>query len=284
MKKRSTITILTIGLAMTMLGCANVSKHRSEIVIKEGESLDNDADVETLAQENTKKTQEMQRTESYMTGIEDEVYRNLIKEMLDTDIFPETEGIQFDGEPYDNYYCVMDIDDDGQDELLLNFSNGTFMAGMVYYIYDYDRSTGQVYIEHSGFPMMTVYDSGYVKDEVSHNHGRSNLDDFWPYDLYKYDPKSDKYELVAGIDAWQSTFYGEGEADPDFPNDKDLNGDGIVYYDMSEDYYTPTMIMDNSEYEKWCEQYNKGKEKEIDWSCIITEEEYFEQYPVTAVG
>lgn len=215
---------------------------------------------------------------------QDEVYRNLIKQMLDTGIFPATEGTQFDGSPYDNYYCVMDIDDDGQDELLINFSNGTCMAGMVYYIYDYDRNTGEVYIEHAGFPMMTVYDNGYIKDEASHNHGRSNLDDFWPYDLYKYDPESDKYVLAAQIDAWQSTFYGEGEVDPDFPTDKDLDGDGIVYYDMSEDYYTPTMIMDRSEYEKWCEQYIKGKEKEIRWSFIITEEEYYEQYPVTAVG
>lgn len=215
---------------------------------------------------------------------QDEVYRNLIKQMLDTGIFPATDGTQFDGRPYDNHYCVMDIDDDGRDELLINFSNGTCMAGMVYYIYDYDRNTGEVYIEHTGFPMMTVYDNGYIKDEASHNHGRSNLDDFWPYYLYKYDPKSDKYVLAAQIDAWQSTFYGEGEVDPDFPTDKDLDGDGIVYYDMAEDYYTPTMIMDRSEYEKWCKQYTKGKEKEIHWSFIITEEEYYEQYPVTAVG
>lgn len=229
--------------------------------------------VDTVALANTR--------ESYKTGIEDEVYRKLIKEMLDTGVYPD--GVQYDGQPYNNYYSVMDIDEDGQDELLINFSNGNTVAGMVYYIYDYNRTTGEVYMEHYGYPSMTIYDNGYIKDDASHNHGRSNLEDFWPYQLFRYNPDKDIYEEVAFIDAWQATFYGEGEADPDFPKDKDLDGDGIVYYDMSKDYYKPEMIMDNAEYEKWREVFQKGKEKSIHWSPIISEEEYYEDYPIADV-
>lgn len=203
--------------------------------------------------------------------VQDEVYGKLLKEMLESGAFPVTEGAQYHGDPYKNYYAVMDIDEDGQEELLINFPNAKSIAGMVYYIYDYDRITKEVYIQHSGYPSFTVYDNGYIKENASHNHGRSNLDKFWPYLLYKYNPATDLYEIVAFVDAWQERIYEDIEPDPDFPKDKDLNGDGVVYYDMSGDYYDPAWIIDNEEYARWCKQYNQGNEKEIQWSLIITE-------------
>lgn len=220
----------------------------------------------------------------YSTDMEDEVYRNLVMEMLDTGTFPATGGTPYNGMPYENTYAVMDIDDDGKEELLINFGNAHSMAGMVLYIYDYNRTTGEVYVEYAGFPGMTVYDNGYIKEEASHNHGRSALEDFWPYALLKYDVETDTYEQVANIDAWQRTISEDSEPDPEFPREKDLDGDGIVYYDISISYYEPTMIMDNAEYEKWCEQYNTGNQKEIKWHPIITREEYDEMHPSTAVG
>lgn len=220
----------------------------------------------------------------YSTDIEDEVYRDLMMEMLDTGTFPATGGTPYNGMPYENTYAVMDIDDDGKEELLINFANAYSVAGMVLYIYDYNRTTGEVYVEYAGFPDMTVYDTGYIKEEASHNHGRSNLEDFWPYALLKYDVETDTYEQVANIDAWQRTISEDSEPDPEFPREKDLDGDGIVYYDISISYYEPTMIMDNAEYSKWCEQYNTGNKKEIKWHPIITREEYDEMHPSTAVG
>lgn len=217
-------------------------------------------------------------------NIEDEVYRNLIQEVMETNAFPATEGIQCNGFPYDNKYSVMDIDNDGKDELLINYANAHSMAGMVLYIYDYDRETRNVYIEYAGWPGMTVYDNGYIKEDASHNHGRSNLDDFWPYSLLKYNNQTDKYEYVANIDAWQYQISEDIEPDLEFPTDKDLDGDGILYYDISEDYYKPTMIMDNEEYEAWCEQYNGGTKKVIIWYSIISEEKYYEMFPSQAVG
>lgn len=110
------------------------------------------------------------------------------------------------------------------------------------------------------------------------------MDDFWPYSLYKYNARTDKYEAVALMDAWQQQIFEDSEPDPDFPIEKDVDGDGIVYYDMSDDYYAPSMIMDNAEYEKWCLKYNTGNIKSIKWYPIITEEEYKEKYPSNAVG
>ena len=56
-------------------------------------------------------------------GMEDAVYQNLIREMLETGVFPETDGAMYDGMPYENHYAIMDIDGDGKEELLLDFGN-----------------------------------------------------------------------------------------------------------------------------------------------------------------
>ena len=211
-------------------------------------------------------------------AIEDEVYNNILLELMEKNTFPATDGIQCDGVPYENSFSVMDIDDDGKEELLINYANARSIAGMALYIYDYNHETKEIYIEYVGFPSISVYDTGYIKEEASHNHGRSNLNDFWPYALLKYNDETDKYERVANIDAWQYQMNEDVEPDPEFPREKDLNGDGIVYYDMSLDYYEPTNIMDNAEYDVWCKQYSGGNVKKISWTPIISEEKYYEMF------
>ena len=248
------------------------------------ETPQQDVTVEMVSENVIESVEESIETDMDYQSIEDEVYRNLIREMLETSVFPATEGIQCSGMPYDNKYSVMDIDADGQDELMINFANASSMAGMVLYIYDYNRETKEVYIEYAGWPKMTVYDNGYMKEEASHNHGRSSLDDFWPYSLLKYNDQVDKYECIANIDAWQYQILEDIDPDPKFPKEKDLDGDGIVYYDISENYYEPTLIMDNAEYDAWCEQYNEGNTKEVIWYSIISEEKYNEMFPSQAVG
>lgn len=216
--------------------------------------------------------------------ISDEVYRDLIKEMMDVGAFPKTNGSECAGAFYENHYAVTDIDGDGREELLIDFSNADYMAGMVLYIYDYDQETKEAYIEFSGFPSIEIYDNGYLKEDLSHNHGRSVLEDFWPYFLSKYNAEEDQYERIACMDAWQKQIYEDEDPDPEFPDEKDLDGDGIVYYDYSDDYSEPEMVMDRAEYEQWCEQYQSGNIQEINWKQIISEETYDEMYPMQPAG
>ena len=204
---------------------------------------------------------------AYMRDVEDEVYRDLITKIVEEDVFPVS-NYETDGPVYDQSYAILDIDGDGKEELIINYSGASSMAGMVYYVYDYNRTTGDVYIECAGWPDVDFLDNGYVKEEASHNHGRSCLDDFWPYHLLKYNPEKDVYESIAHVDAWQKELYPEG-----FPVDADKDGDGIVYYTAPASYI-PTEFMDKAEYDTWCEQYNKGTVKEIQWKKIISEEDY----------
>lgn len=213
-----------------------------------------------------------------MEGITDYKYRSFIQEILDTGAFPLTEGILCDGMPYDNQYSIMDIDGDAQDELLIRYADTFSMAGMVLYIYDYNRVTKEAYIEYSGFPEMTVYDNGYIKEEASHNHGKSSLDDFWPYHLLKYNEQTDKYEYETGVDAWQYQLSMDAEPDEQFPKEIDADGDGVVY-EVSQD-----VILDNAEYAAWCEKYKNGNKIKIVWSPIISKEAYDIKFPSHAAG
>lgn len=274
--------LVIVMLACLLVGCGTSSKSEVEDGFQE-EIIQTSEELEKLEED----TENSEEDILEISEEENEVYQALLMELVETGVFPATQGVQCDGMPYENTYAILDVDNDGKNELLINYGNGNSMAGMVLYIYDYDRASKEVYVEHSGFPDMTFYENGYIKEGASHNHGRSNLDDFWPYSLYQYDAEMDKYEVLANIDAWQCKMYEGAEPDPEFPLEKDLDGDGIVYYDLSEDYYNPTMIMDKEEYEKWCEQHFTGTQKgleEITWQPIIIEEEYYEIFPDTAVG
>ncbi len=212
-------------------------------------------------------------TPAYMTDITDEVYRDLITELIETDM--PLRGWW----PYAISYAILDIDEDGREELILNGANASAMATMAYHIYDYDRNTGEVFLEFACWPDVDFLDNGYVKEEASHNHGHSDLEDFWPYHLLMYNAETDQYDTVAQIDAWQKELYPEG-----FPDEADKDGDGIVYYTADVQFWTPTAFMDKAEYDIWCEQYNKGTAKKIQWKNIMTLEDYEAIYKQNAVG
>ncbi len=281
--RRIAIFLIVLFGVLSLTGCGiekEVTKEEKTVNESQAENLEKEPQRE-LIEEVTEEPGEFmeEEPEGIEDAEEDEVYGSILQEIIENGIFPATAGAVCDGMPYDNTYSVMDVDGDGREELLVNYTNTFSYGSMVLYIYDYDRNTKEVYIEYAGFPDMTIYENGYLKEEASHNHGRSNLDDFWPYYLYQYNEETDIYERTACMDAWE-----QREEDAEFPSKKDTDGDGIVYYDFADDYYEPQNIMDNAEYEKWCENYNTAKKIEILWYPIISEEKYNEMHTDAAAG
>lgn len=152
----------------------------------------------------------------------------------------------------ENQFAVYDIDQDGEKELLVHYIT-TNMAGMVEIIYDYDHDSGKVREEFLEFPALKCYDNGVIEAGWSHNQGLAGR--FWPYTLYKYDKESDTYFQVAMVDAWDKTLSEKDYDGNSFPDSVDVNGDGIVYYIMSDGKYEFRRPVDGEEYNQWRNSY-----------------------------
>ena len=153
----------------------------------------------------------------------------------------------------ENSFAIFDVDNDGQDELLLYWTDAS-MVGTVGYIFGYRDH--MVYNELSGYPSMRFYDNGIVEMNWSHNQGLGINFDFWPYNVYSYDAEKDSYSEFAKVDAWNKSVSNTKNGIP-FPDNIDVDGDGIVYYILAPDSwdYDNAQILDGSEYKNWRQSY-----------------------------
>ncbi len=185
-----------------------------------------------------------------------ETYKDALHQIREYHILPDGIDYGYD-QIYDlseNSFAVYDIDNDGKDELLISYWT-TSMAGNVLKIYAYDEKSGKLNEEFSEFPSVTFYSNGVIEVAKSHNHGLASMsEDFWPYALYQYDSKLDKYVKIIDVDAWEQEYQQEYKGIP-FPTDEDIDKDGCLYYLMENDVYEYKNPLDNEAYEKWRESY-----------------------------
>ncbi len=177
----------------------------------------------------------------------------------------------------DNQFAVYDIDFDGRQELLISYT-ATYTAGMVAMVYDYDNSAGDVREELAAYPYLSFYDNGVVEEQASHNQGMASDGgpdgDFWPYSLRRYDAETDAYVPVGMVDAWSRGYREEDYDGNPFPEEADVDGDGMVYYVMEGDYALVNP-MDGAEYNQWRDQYLKGTEQiQIPYVNLTTDNIY----------
>ena len=135
---------------------------------------------------------------------------------------------------------------------MINFANADSMAGMVLYIYDYHRETKEVYIEYAGWPEMTVYDNGYIKEEASYNHGRSNIEEFWPYSLFIY---NDKAEYVVWCEQ-----YNQG-------NEKEIIWHSIISEEKCKEMFSSQAVRRQIR-KRLCENSDRHEREEMQSSAI----------------
>lgn len=145
-----------------------------------------------------------------------------------------TEGRDPNGREYEwnvgwnfenNCFAILDVDNDGKQELLFNF-NGSFIGAMCEVVYEYDMETDTLREELVEWVSTSYYSNGIVKAEMSHNHGRDPEGrGVWPYKVYQYDADKDSYQLLYTVDSWDGRVHEE-----DFPDGLDVNGDKLLYY------------------------------------------------------
>ncbi len=203
-------------------------------------------------------------------------YKEAMQNMLDNRVFPNGEQVYANEESEDaadsiwtdNKFAVTDIDGDGADELIINFSNAP-AVGEVFYIFAYDEDTDSLKEEFTEFPAVEFYDNGYVTAGASHNQGLAG--DFWPYTIYKYDAESDSYVQQYYIDAWNKELFPQNFEGEDYPDDVDTGSTGTVYY-LYEDVTKAVDPVDKTAYDKLvADTYGSAAKITIDYSDISQE-------------
>lgn len=172
-----------------------------------------------------------------------------------------------------NRFALADLNGDGAEELIVCWDQAC-MAGMQGLIYTYDYPEDELRLILSEFPSMTFYGNGVAAADWSHNQGWAGR--FWPYTLYQYSPESGVYEELASVDAWDlDCVQGDEVLTNAFPRDVDADGDGLVYYILTGEWYqasrTPmdgnlsgqlwgTDPVDGPALEEWLSTYTGGAE------------------------
>ena len=166
----------------------------------------------------------------------------------------------------DEQFAILDVDGDGEEELLVSVSN-TYMAGMRLAVYGYDAASGGLRLETDGFPAVTFY-PGMIKMESSHNQGHAG-DVLWPYGVLTYDPASDSYQLSCFVDAWDRNLSETDFEGNPYPTDIDTDNVGHVYLITEND---ETRTLNQADFEKWESELLAGKEEiTIPWQKLTAE-------------
>ena len=177
------------------------------------------------------------------------IFRNILREFIHQCRAEGTENLSSEN------FAICDVNGDGKNELIIQ-RNSTYVAGQVERVYS---ANGNELLAE--YPMTTYYDNGYVAAGWSHNQGVAG-DKLWPYTLYWYDSSAGKYVQEAAVDGWdkslRDTFLSYDETIIPFPEDVDKDGDGFVYYIITEaGGYAPVYgePMDYADYALWVARY-----------------------------
>ncbi len=177
------------------------------------------------------------------------IFRNILREFIHQCRAEGTENLSSEN------FAICDVNGDGKNELIIQ-RNSTYVAGQVERVYS---ANGNELLAE--YPMTTYYDNGYAAAGWSHNQGVAG-DRLWPYTLYRYDGSAGKYVQEAAVDGWdkslRDTCLSYDETIIPFPEDVDKDGDGFVYYIITEaGGYAPVYgePMDYTDYALWVSRY-----------------------------
>lgn len=200
-------------------------------------------------------------------------FGKVLWDALDKGVLPNGEGLDWTGAEAaeENAFAVCDLDGDGEEELLLRWINAS-TAGTADFVFRWeDGAVSQEFLEFAG---TEFYANGAAKAPWSHNQGWAGR--VWPFNLYQYDPETGSYREIGAVDAWDlSVTEGDETLDAAFPRDIDADGDGLVYYILTGDWYQRSRVpsdgiltgrlwetdpVDGTELENWLNFYTEGAE------------------------
>lgn len=176
-------------------------------------------------------------------------YQFALQQIAFEHIYPDGTDTGFDGVSgfiEDNHFALYDVNGDGAEELIVQFVTAP-MAGNVEKVYAYDEEDGSLQELLCVFPAMNYYTGGLVREDWSHGSELAG-DGYWPYNLYRYDAETGRYELTAEVNMWSSSADTVDYKGDPYPEDIDVEGAGTVFI-VTRNGTTETMS--KSAYETW---------------------------------
>lgn len=258
MKKRIFAAAIAASLVILLAACAPQSGSNSDTATQtpSESTLQTEAVTEPVSQEDSAR-------DAFQRALK------TIHDQLTLPGLPYEQKIELftPGTIEDEQFAVMDVDGDGEEELLVSVSN-TYVAGMCEVIYGYDPQTDDLRVEYQNYVGVTHY-PGMLKVDASHNQGYAG-DVLWPYVVARYDEEADLYEDIFIVDAWSKAIADyDAYAEMPYPEDIDTEQDGYVYL-ITEN--GQQRILNRTDYEAWEAQVFAQKEPlTIPWQKITEE-------------
>lgn len=158
---------------------------------------------------------------------------------------------------YDDYLSIYDINGDLQNELLIRIG-GTNNSDSADYIFVYTQQSGFTLLFDYYFGL-EFYSNGIIYANVPHSQYMYN-DDFWPYELYWFDCKEEKYVKIASVEELDINICPEYEYL--FHDEYDMDNDNILYLVY---YNGQLQYKDFKDYQLWKESIISDTKIELQW-------------------
>lgn len=234
--------IFLSGLLLGTLSACGAGDFAPVVMTTEKQAPAPEADPVPAEQPEENPPEEAPRPGASITQEEDEArmrtYGKALWDMYLLGLRPDGEELERAsdlGPAEGNRFALADLNGDGAEELIVCWDQAC-MAGMQGLVYTYDYPQDELRLVLSEFPAMTFYGNGTAKTDWSHNQGWAGR--FWPFNLYQYDPEAGTYVELGAVDAWDASLFEDDETLTNaFPQDVDADGDGLVYYILTGEWY-----------------------------------------------
>lgn len=197
-------------------------------------------------------------------------YINALENFVYNAVFPDGEEMSTVNSIPDEQFAICDVDDDGEDELIIKCSHET-NRDLLVHVFRYDSDTGEVTEQLEQHANSIFFGHKYVTVPPFHN---DSMSEFWPYTLYEYDAKTDSYQFlgfVMGLDKGA-----ESRTPYQYDASIDTNHNGRIYC-IIESYEDDDgfRLVDDAGYKKWHHQYiGDRKELAFNWMNTTAENIY----------
>ena len=270
MKKKSVLAVIALLVAVVLCACTPQSGPMDTVEATGQTTAILESTVETEIPQTSADT--VQNEFQWQNTPTHNAFRRTLKTIHDNLYFPNLENpVQIDlwepGTIEDEMFAVLDVDGDGEEELLVRISN-TYVAASCVVIYGYHPSLDDVQKEaYTGF--LAKFYPGMIRVDASHNHGHAG-DVLWPYSILTYDEQKDAYQDAFYVDAWSKEIADyDAYLEMAYPEDIDTDHEGFVYL-ITEN--SQQRIINRQDYEAWeAEMFAQKEPLTIPWQKMTAE-------------